>query len=137
MESGSKEVAKAALSIAITGSREEEKILKEELKKQDIRAAAIDYGGETILAMRIIVERVVVAAKRESVIKECHAEEGALAGAAREAMTQIINKAIGLNIGGKVGVARKGDHISVAVFFSVGLVHLNEIAVGLGHRAIG
>lgn len=137
MESGSKEVAKAALSIALTGSREEEKVLKEELKKLDIRAAAIDYGGEVIPAMRIIVERVVVAAKRESVIKECHAEEGALAGAAREAMTQIINKAIGLNIGGKVGVARKGDHISVAVFFSVGLVHLNEIAVGLGHRAIG
>ena len=78
-----------------------------------------------------------VAAKRESVIKECHTEEGALAGAAREAMLQIVNKAIGLNVGGKVGVARKGDHISVAAFFSIGLVHLNEIAVGLGHRAIG
>jgi hypothetical protein len=137
MESGSKEVAKAALSVALTSTREEEKALKETLKSQGIWAAAIDYGGEAIPAMRVIVERVVVAAKRESVIKECHAEEGALAGAAREAMTQIINKAIGLNIGGKVGVARKGDHISVAVFFSVGLVHLNEIAVGLGHRAIG
>jgi hypothetical protein len=137
MESGSKEVAKAALSIALTSSREEEKMMKEDLKTRDIRAAAIDYGGESIPAMRIIVERVVVAAKREFVIKENHAEEGALAGAAREAMTQIVNKAIGLNIGGKVGVARKGDHISVAVFFSIGLVHLNEIAVGLGHRAIG
>lgn len=137
MESGSKEVAKAALAIALTSSREEEKVLKDELKKQDIRAAAIDYGGEVIPAMKIIVERVVVAAKREFVIKECHAEEGALAGAAREAMIQVVNKAIGLNIGGKVGIARKGDHISVAVFFSVGLVHLNEIAVGLGHRAIG
>jgi HutP len=52
-------------------------------------------------------------------------------------MAQILSKAIGLNIGGKVGIARKGDHISVAVFFSIGLIHLDEVAVGLSHRAIG
>jgi hypothetical protein len=137
VESGSREVAKAALSIALTPTRADEKIMKEELRNRAIIAAAVDYGGEAIAAMRIIVERAIVAAKRESIIKESHTEEGALAGATREAMSQIINKAIGLNIGGKVGIARKGDHISVAVFFSIGLVHLDEVAVGLGHRAIG
>jgi HutP. len=137
LETGSREVAKAALSIAMTASREDEKLLKEEYRTKEIRAAAVDYGGEAIPAMKTLVERVIVAAKREMVIKECHPEEGAIAGATREAMAQILNKAIGLNIGGKVGIARKGDHISVAAFFSIGLIHLDEVAVGLSHRAIG
>ena len=136
LETGSKEVAKAALTMAMTASRDDEKLLKEELRTREIRAAAVDYGGEAIPAMRTIVERAVVAAKRELIIKDCHAEEGAIAGATREAMSQILTKAIGLNIGGKVGIARKGDHVSVAVFFSIGLIHLDEVAVGLGHRAI-
>ena len=134
--SGSKEVAKAAISIAMTNSREDEKLMKEELRQQEIRAAAVDYGGEAILAMKIVVERALVAAKRELLINECHVEEGAIAGATREAMSQVLNKAIGLNIGGKLGIARKDGHLSVAVFFSIGLIHLDEIAVGLAHRAI-
>lgn len=136
LETGSKEVAKAALSMAMTASREDEKLLKEELRNREIRAAAVDYGGEAIPAMKTIVERAVVAAKRELLIKDCHAEEGAIAGATREAMSQVLTKAIGLNVGGKVGIARKGDHVSVAVFFSIGLIHLDEVAVGLSHRAI-
>lgn len=136
LETGSKEVAKAALSMAMTASREDEKILKEELRNREIRAAAVDYGGEAIPAMKTIVERAVIAAKRELLIRDCHAEEGAIAGATREAMSQILTKAIGLNVGGKVGIARKGDHVSVAVFFSIGLIHLDEVAVGLSHRAI-
>lgn len=137
LETGSREVAKSAISMAMTASREDEKQLKEDFRHREIRAAAVDYGGEAIICMKTIVERAVVAAKREMIIKDCHAEEGAIAGATREAMAQIITKAIGLNIGGKVGIARKGDHVSVAVFFSIGLIHLDEVAVGLSHRAIG
>ena len=65
-----------------------------------------------------------------------HAEEGGVAGAARDAMSQITQKAMGLNIGGKIAVARSGEHIAVAVFFGVGMLNLNEVAVGLGHRAV-
>ncbi|HOJ77759.1 MAG TPA: HutP family protein [Bacillota bacterium] len=137
LETGSREVAKCALTMAMSSSREEEKSLKEQFKAKEIRAAAVDYGGEAITSMKTIVERAVVAAKRELIIKDCHAEEGAIAGATREAMAQIITKAIGLNVGGKLGIARKGDHVSVAVFFSIGLIHLDEVAVGLSHRAIG
>ena len=136
LESGSREVAKAALTMAMTASREEEKSMKEYYRNHEIRAAAVDYGGEAITAMKTIVERAVVAAKRELLIKDVHAEEGAIAGATREAMSQILIKALGLNIGGKIGIARKGDHVSVAVFFSIGLVHLDEIAVGMSHRAV-
>jgi hypothetical protein len=83
-----------------------------------------------------IIERAVVSAKREGVIIESHLEEGAVAGAAREALSQVTNKAIGLNVGGKIGVARYHDHVAVCVFFGIGLLHLNEISIGLGHRAL-
>ena len=122
--------------MALSVTRDDERALKERLRQFDIRAAAADYGGEYLLAVKSIVERAVVAAKRENIIKDCHAEEGAVAGASREALSQIMTKAFGLNIGGKVGLARRGDHVAVAVFFGIGLLHLDEVAVGLGHRAI-
>jgi len=133
---GSKEVARVALLMSLTKSREEERNFKEECLKNDIRTAAVDYGGEFISSITKIIERSIVAAKREGVISDSHAEEGAVAGAAREAVSQIMNKAIGLNVGGKIGIARYKDHISVAIFFGIGLLHLNEVAVGLGHRAV-
>ena len=101
-----------------------------------MRLAAVDFGGEFISSVSRIVERAVVAAKREGLISSTHAEEGAVAGAAREAVSQIISKAIGLNVGGKIGIARLDDHVSVCVFFGIGLLHLNEVAIGLGHRVI-
>ena len=61
---------------------------------------------------------------------------GAVAGAAHEAFTQILNKALGLNIGGKIGIARYHDQITVAMVMEVGLLHLNEVAVGMAHRAV-
>ncbi|ABB15790.1 MULTISPECIES: HutP family protein [Carboxydothermus] len=133
---GSKKAAKAALMMALTETREEEKELKIKLAEENIRAAAVDYGGDFISAVNKIVERAVVAAKREGVIKETHADEGAVAGATREAISQLMTKALGLNVGGKIGIARFQDHVAVAVFFGVGLLHLDEVGVGLGHRAV-
>ena len=77
-----------------------------------------------------------VSAKREGVIGDSHLEQGAVAGAAHEALSQIAPKAIGLSVGGKIGIARHKDHISVAVFFAVGLLNLDEVAMGMGHRAV-
>ena len=92
--------------------------------------------SDYISSITKIIERAVVAAKREEVIFENHAEQGAVAGATREALNQISSKAIGLNIGGKIGVARYNDHVAVSIFFGVGLLHLNEIAIGVGHRVV-
>jgi len=136
MTIGSKKIATVAIQMALSESREEEKALKAQFAKEGIKTAAVDYGGEFITAVKKIVERTVVAAKREGVIKEIHADEGAVAGATREALSQIMPKAVGLNVGGKVGIARAGDHISVAVFFGIGLLHLDEVAIGIGHRAV-
>lgn len=137
MEVGSKMVATAAIKMALSLSRPEETVIKKSLfEEYGIKAVAVDYGGEFLTSVAKIVERAVVAAKREGVIKETHADEGAVAGATREALAQIMPKAIGLNVGGKIGVARFKDHISVAIFFGIGLLHLDEVSIGLGHRAV-
>ena len=133
---GSKEVCRYAITISLTEDRQQERALQEQLKAMEIKAAAVDYGGEFITSVMKIVERAVVAAKREGIIGSSHQEEGAVAGATREAISQISSKAIGLNVGGKIGIARYGSHVAVAIFFGIGLLHLNEIATGLGHRAI-
>jgi len=132
---GSRKIASAAIKMALTENREEENQLKKELASIEIRSAAVDIGGEYISSIKKVIERAIVAAKREGVIKENHYDEGAIAGATREALSQIMPKALGLNVGGKIGIARQGDHISVAVFLGVGLLHLDEVAIGLGHRA--
>lgn len=133
---GSKLAASAAIKIALTADREEERQMINFDLTLGIRAAAVDFGGEFISSVSKIIERAVVAAKREGLIGSTHAEEGAIAGATREAISQLINKAIGLNVGGKIGIARLDDHIGVCVFFGIGLLHLNEVAIGLGHRVI-
>lgn len=133
---GSKEVAAAAVKMAMSLSREDEKEICRSYLPAGIKTAAIDYGGEFSFAVPKIIERAVVAARREGIIGESHAEEGAVAGAAHEAVSQIYNKAIGLNLGGKIGIARSEGHLAVCVFFAVGLLNLNDVAMGLSHRAI-
>ena len=133
---GSRETATAAIRLAISADRPEEKHLQAEYSKIGIKTSAVDYGGEFITSVMKIIERAVVSSKREGVIMDTHPEEGAVAGATREAVSQIMPKAVGLNVGGKIGIARSNDHISVAVFFGIGLLHLNEVSIGLGHRVI-
>ena len=99
-------------------------------------AVAVDIGGNLISSIPKIIERALVASKRTGIIKDCHVHDGAIAGATRDALMQISLKANGLNVGGKIGIARQGEHISVCIFLSIGLLHLNEVVIGLGHRAI-
>lgn len=136
MNFGSKDIAAAAISMSMSKDRETEKALKQQYFQTGIRAAAADYGGDFTNSMTKIIERAVVCARREGVINDSHLEQGAVAGAAHEALSQIASKAIGLSVGGKIGIARYADHISVAIFFTVGLLNLNEVAIGLGHRAV-
>ncbi|MDD6307945.1 MAG: HutP family protein [Clostridia bacterium] len=132
----SKEVASCAIEMALAGSREIERERRNIFLQNGIRAAAVDFGGEFIVSVNKLIERAVVAAKREGLIDNTHMDEGAVAGAAREAVSEIMTKAIGLNVGGKIGIARGDEHICVCMFFGIGLLNLNEVAIGLGHRAI-
>jgi len=103
---GSREVARSAMQMSLTRNRNEENALKGEYLKMGIKTVAIDYGGDFITSVTKIIERAVVAAKREGVIEDSHAEEGAVAGATREAVSQITPKAFGLSVGGKIAIAR-------------------------------
>lgn len=69
-------------------------------------------------------------------IREEHLHEGAVIGATRDAVIQVANRANGQNVGGKIGIARGGEHISVCIFLSIGLLHLDEVVIGIGHRAL-
>ncbi len=131
----SKQVAVAALQMSISVDRGAEDKLKQDFAKKKIKVAAVNYGGDSANVEKVI-ERAIVAAKREQVITESHAEEGAIAGAAHEALIQVLNKAMGLSIGGKIGIARYQDHITVAMVMEIGLLHLNEVAIGMAHRAV-
>jgi hypothetical protein len=104
----SREVARAALEIAMTPTRQDESNLKKQFLSKGIKSSAVDYGGEFSTSLQKVVERAVIAARREQVIDGSHQEEGAVAGAAREALVQVMPKALGLNVGGKVGIAHGG-----------------------------
>ncbi|MEW9093845.1 MAG: HutP family protein [Clostridiaceae bacterium] len=135
MKIGSVDVAKAAIEMAIS-SREEERRLEENFKNKGISTVAVDIGGNINTSIPKIVERALVASKRCGVIKDSHVHDGAVAGATREAILQVLSKASGLNVGGKIGISRAGEHLSVCIFMSIGLLHLNEVVIGIGHRSI-
>ena len=130
------DIGRAALKIAITTSRAEEQAIKDELAAKGIRSTAVDFGGEFIQSIVKIVERAVVAAQRQGVVTNTHVGAGAVAGAAHEALEQVKVKAIGFNVGGKIGIARFDEHLCVAIFMGVGVLNLDELCVGLAHRSL-
>ena len=132
----SKDLARAAVTMAMTADREGERAAAAQFAVGGIRCAAVDIGGEYAVSVNKAVERAVVAARREGLIADTHQEEGSVAGATHEAMTQLISRALGMNIGGKIGLARADGHVVVAAFLGIGLLHLNDVGISLGHRAV-
>ena len=130
------EIGRAALHIALTANRAEEMRVKERLANQGIKSTAVDFGGEFIPSIVKIIERAVVAAQRQGLVSETHVGAGAVAGAAHEALEQVKTKAVGFNVGGKIGIARCGEHLCVAIYMGVGVLNLNEMCVGLAHRSL-
>ena len=129
-------VAKSAIRLTLTDTRAEESAMKEQLMQEGIRCVAMDFGGDYLSSIHKMMEKIVSLAKRDDVIAPVHREEGAVAGAARDALYQVASKATGLSVGGKIAVARLGEHVAVAAFFGVGLGHLNEVCIGMSHRSL-
>lgn len=129
------EVAKVATKLAVS-TREEERELIAYYEKKNIRAAAVDIGGSISDSLTKILERTLVASKRGGLIHEEHTHEGAVIGACRDALMQVMVRANNLNVGGKIGIARADEHLSVCIFLSIGLLHLNEVVIGIGHRSV-
>ena len=114
----STEVARIATRMAIS-NRDEEEILKESYFKQGVKVTAVNVGGNINESIHKILERALVASKRNNLIRDEHLHEGAVIGATRDALMQISNRANAQNVGGKIGIARKGEHISVCIFLSI------------------
>ena len=130
------DIARAAVKLAITATRAEEEQEIEKLKEKQIHSVAVDVGGNIVNAIHIIIERAILASRKAGLTQESHVQDGAIAGAAREAIMQIAAKATGLNGGGKIAITRHKEHLSVCIFMSIGLLHLNEVVIGLGHRSL-
>jgi hypothetical protein len=135
MESNSTKIAKIATKMAICNRNEEEE-LKRYYNEQDIKVTAVNIGGNINSSISKILESALVAAKRNQLIREEHLHEGAVIGATRDAIMQISNRANGQNVGGKIGIARGGEHVSVCIFLNIGLLHLDEVVIAIGHRAL-
>ena len=135
MQYKSKDIAIASVIMAMS-SREEEAELKIKYLDSGIKTAAVDIGGNVVDSISKILERALVASKRNGIISESHIYEGALTGATREAIAQIMDKAVGFNVGGKIGIARCQEHLSVCIFLTIGMFRLDEVVIGLGHRAV-
>lgn len=134
-ESNSTIIAKIATKMAIC-ERFEEDNLKKIYSEEGIRVTAVNIGGNINSSISKILESALVASKRNGLIREEHLHEGAVIGATRDAIIQVSNKANGQNVGGKIGIARRGEHISVCIFLSIGLLHLDEVVIGIGHRSL-
>ena len=133
---GSQAISKNALKMAITETREEEEALQSQLLEKGILAVATDFGGNYLASVNKLIERAILSAKKAHIIGASHYEEGTVAGATREALFQLMNKASGFNVGGKLSIVRHEEHLAVAIFMSIGVVYLDEVAVGLAHRSI-
>lgn len=130
------DVAKAAVKVAMTSSRAEEERLVKELKEGHIYATAVDIGGNLIQSIPKIIERAIIASRKTNITHECLVLDGAVAGAARDAIMQVSTKANGLNAGGKIAIARHREHLTVCIFLSIGLLYLDDVVIGLAHRSV-
>lgn len=129
------DICKVAIRMSIS-SREEEKKLVKAYAKEGIKTAAVDVGGAIPSSRFKFIESALLAAKRNNLIQDRHIHDGAVIGAVREAMSQIESNINGLSVGGKIGIARYGEHLAIAIFLSVGILQFNEVISAVAHRSI-
>lgn len=132
----SADVARAAIRMALSENRSDENELREKLAKSGIRAVAVNFGGKFLDIIPKIYESAIVAAQRQHVISDTHVGDGSVVGAMESAIEQIKLMAMGMNLGGKIGIARWKEHLCVAVFVEVGVLNFNEVTLGMAHRVL-
>ncbi|MEI6857937.1 HutP family protein [Psychrilyobacter sp.] len=135
MKEKSYEISKVAIKMVLT-TREEEKKLKEEYKKNGILIAAVNIGGKMPDMTIKIVENSIVAAIKNGLVDDNRSHNGIIIGAVRDALNQVSSKTNGFNVGGKISLVRVEEDISVAVLLNIGILHLNEVAIATAHRII-
>ena len=135
MKGKSYETTKLAIKMVLT-TREEEKILKEEYKKNGILSAAVNIGGKMPDITIKIIENSIVAAIKNGLVEDNRSHNGIIVGAVRDALVQVSGKTNGFNVGGKISIVKIEDDLVVAVLLNIGILHLNEVAIATAHRII-
>ncbi|WP_028855609.1 HutP family protein [Psychrilyobacter atlanticus] len=135
MKEKSYEISKIAIKMVLT-TREEEKKLKEEYKKNGILTAAVNIGGKMPDMTIKIIENSIVAAIKNGLVDDNRSHNGIIVGAVRDALNQVSSKTNGFNVGGKISLVKIEEDISVAVLLNIGILHLNEVAIATAHRII-
>ncbi len=135
MKEKSYEISKIAIKMVLT-TREEEKKLKEEYKKNGILTAAVNIGGKMPDMTIKIIENSIVAAIKNGLVEDNRSHNGIIVGAVRDALNQVSSKTNGFNVGGKISLVKIDEDISVAVLLNIGILHLNEVAIATAHRII-
>lgn len=133
---GSADIARFAARLATTATRDEEKKYRSELLSMNIHAAAVDFGGSVDKIMSEVMGHAAIAAKRCNLVKETHVELGNVMGACHKVLLELIQKAAGLSVGGKIALVRYQEHLCVALFAEIGLLSFNEVGLYLAHRAV-
>ena len=97
----SREVARAALEIAMTPTRQDESNLKKQFLSKGIKSSAVDYGGEFSTSLQKVVERAVIAARRNRSSTAHTRKKGPWRSG--RSPGPVMPKALGLNVGGRSG----------------------------------
>ena len=130
------DVARFATNLVSTGSREKEMEYRKYLETFGVQSVAVDFGGKFEKVVPQIIENGAVAAQRCGLIEEQHVQIGDIVGAIHQVLIELGSIAIGLNVGGKIAVARHKEHLCVAIFAEIRLIHLNEVFINIAHRSV-
>lgn len=130
------DVARFATNLVSTGSREKEMEYRKYLETFEVQSVAVDFGGKFEKVVPQIIENGAVAAQRCGLIEDQHVQIGDIVGAIHQVLIKLGSIAVGLNVGGKLAIARYKEHLCVAIFSEIGLIHLNEVFINIAHRSV-
>ncbi|MDK8285778.1 MAG: HutP family protein [Dialister micraerophilus] len=130
------DVARFATNLVSTGSREKEMEYRKYLETFEVQSVAVDFGGKFEKVVPQIIENGAVAAQRCGLIEDQHVQIGDIVGAIHQVLIKLGSIAVGLNVGGKLAIARYKEHLCVAIFAEIGLIHLNEVFINIAHRSV-
>lgn len=130
------DVARFATNLVSTGSREKEMEYRKYLETFEVQSVAVDFGGNFEKIVPKIIENGAVAAQRCGLIEDQHVQIGDIVGAIHQVLIKLGSIAVGLNVGGKLAIARYKEHLCVAIFAEIGLIHLNEVFINIAHRSV-
>ena len=130
------DVARAAISLAITSNTNDEAQLIAKFKDVGINGFSINIIGNIFNLIHEATKEAVLESKKMGMSQESDVEEVGIVEAIREAIMQISDKATDLKGSGKLSICRNLEYLSVCIFMKIGVLNQKEAVIGLGHRIL-